>query len=465
MKWTILPNITIEKLILWGIGLATHNDGKKIMISGGVIPGSIVDIRVLKNRSNRIEGQLLRVVKKSPIEIALPSHFQIYGGCPWLAIPYEKQLEIKEQQIREVFIHNPDIVKDATWHPIVASPEIYGYRNKIEFSWGTYISDREGVHDDYRFGFHASGQFDRIIHCSYCVLGDEVVNEIFKVFDAFARENRLPTYDVRTNIGFWRHLIIRRSKKTGETMVIVSANTIYLWEGQREEFTKVLKSFISRIPAITSAYLLHNTEKADIVQGKFEHISGTPTITEKLFDLSFEISPKSFFQTNTLGAEALYGVVQSMIQTPKPILLDLYAGTGTIGMILARQSNEVYSVEIVAEASEDNRRNLKQNWITNVHVMNQPVEEFVKQWKSSNAKADVIVIDPPRVGIHPDAPGILRGLQPKEIIYVSCNPATLARDLSLISPAGEYRVTGITPVDMFPHTHHIETVVRMEKNN
>lgn len=289
------------------------------------------------------------------------------------------------------------------------------------------------------------------------------MNDIFRAFDAFARENRLPTYDVKTNIGFWRHLVIRRSKKTGETMVIVSVNTLYLGESQREEFKKALKSFISGIKVITSAYLLHNTGKADIVQGNFEHIAGTSVITEKLFDLEFEISPKSFFQTNTLGAEELYRVTADMIETEKPIVFDLYAGTGTIGMVLAHRAQEVYSVEIVPEASEDNKRNLSKNNIQNVTVVNAPVEKLLEEWKKEEKVPDVIVIDPPRAGMHPDAPGILRDFGPKEIIYVSCNPATLVRDIPLIAPNGEYRVTDITPVDMFPHTHHIEVVVRMEK--
>ncbi len=272
-------------------------------------------------------------------------------------------------------------------------------------------------------------------------------------------------------------------------MVIVSVNTIYLGEKQRDEFKKFLKSFISHIPVITSAYLLHNTGKADTVQGTYEHISGTPVITEKLFDLEFEISPKSFFQTNTLGAEELYRVTGEMIRTKNPVIFDLYAGTGTIGMVLASRAKEVYSVEIVPEASEDNIRNLAKNNIKNVTVINAPVEKVLEEWKSGKGqntkdkiqnsgldvpeqstinnqtltRPDVIVVDPPRAGMHPDAPGILREFNPAEIIYVSCNPSTLARDIALIAPNGEYRVTDITPVDMFPHTHHIEAVVRMEK--
>jgi tRNA/tmRNA/rRNA uracil-C5-methylase (TrmA/RlmC/RlmD family) len=187
-----------------------------------------VDIRVVKNRSNRIEGQILNVVKKSPLEATLPDHFQVYGGCRWLPIPYEEQTKMKEQQIREVFHHIPELTKQTTWHPIQVSPEIHGYRNKVEFSWGKYISGREGIHEEYRFGFHAAGQFDRIIDCTYCALGDEITNTLFHIFDQFARESRLPTYDTKMYTGFWRHLVIRRGKKTNETMVILSVNTSFL---------------------------------------------------------------------------------------------------------------------------------------------------------------------------------------------------------------------------------------------
>ena len=496
-KNEIIPNITIDKLILWGTGLATDpTTGKRIIISGGAIPWSIVDIRVVKNRSNRIEGQILNVVKKSPLEASLPEHFQVYGGCRWLPIPYEEQVKIKEQQIREVFHHVPELTKDTTWHPIQVSPEIYGYRNKVEFSWGKYISGREWIHEEYRFGFHAAGQFDRIIDCSYCALGDEVTNTLFHIFDQFARESRLPTYDTKIYQGFWRHLVIRRAKKTDETMVILSVNTDFLGEKTDsvvEDFRVALKSLVDVFKEkhiiVDSFYLLHNSGRADIVQGDYELISWNPIITEKLFDLTFEISPRSFFQTNTLGAEVLYRTTQDMIHTQDPIIFDLYAGTGTIGMIVANRAEKVYSVEIVPSASEDNIRNLEKNGLTNVEVVNAPVENFLKDWRwesdSNNhshrkesmiiipeqstmnnqrwTNPDVIIIDPPRAGMHPDAPEIIKNFSPQEIIYVSCNPATLARDLVIMCGTNEYRLTDITPVDMFPHTHHIETVVRLEK--
>lgn len=235
-----------------------------------------------------------------------------------------------------------------------------------------------------------------------------------------------------------------------------------------EDFRTALKSLVDIFKekniVVDSLYLLHNSGRADIVQGEYELIAGTPIISEKLFDLTFEISPRSFFQTNTLGAEVLYQTTQDMIRTESPVIFDLYAGTGTIGMIVANRAEKVYSVEIVPSASEDNIRNLEKNGLKNVEVINAPVEDFLKSWKQKGNKTpDVIIIDPPRAGMHPDAPEIIKNFAPQEIIYVSCNPATLARDLVITCGTNEYRLTDITPVDMFPHTHHIETVVRLEK--
>lgn len=185
----------------------------------------MVDLRILKVKNNRLEAQILRTVKKSPLEKDIPSKWQLYGGCKWLMIPYENQLEIKEMQIKEAFHFLREETEKTNFHDIIPSPESEHYRNKVEFSWGKYISEREGVHDEYRFGFHAAGQFDRIIDCSYCVLADDETNAIFRDIDNFAREYHLPTYDPKTGVGFWRHLVIRKGKKSGEIMLLLSVNT------------------------------------------------------------------------------------------------------------------------------------------------------------------------------------------------------------------------------------------------
>lgn len=506
-KHDILENIKIEKLIFGWSGLATASDGRKIIISGWAIPDAIVDLRVIKSKKNHLEAQIFRTVRKSPIELPIPPHWQLYGGCKWLPIPYEKQLQIKEQQITESFHSLRDETGDTSWHPIIPSPESEHYRNKVEFSWGKYISEREGIHDDYRFGFHVQGQFDRIEDCWYCVLADEMTNQIFREIDGFARDSRLPTYDPKTGVGFWRHLVVRRAKKTGEIMLIFSVN--WVWNPEQGGIKDSKEYFISNIVQqlsvkynqITSVYLLENTSRADVVQGKQVLLYGTPTITDELLWLTFEIQPKSFFQVNTLGAEKLYQKVIDSIQYKWGILLDLYAGTGTIGILLAREFAKVYSVELVTSSSEDGAKNSDRNSVLNVEFINMKVEDFAQEFASKWNRADTIVLDPPRDWLHSSAIDHILGFGAREIVYVSCNPATLVRDISLflgkemshqtsntdisqedslietkidpilkdkkneqsIKKVPKYRISDITPVDMFPHTHHIETVVRMER--
>lgn len=479
-KHEIIGNVRIDKLIFGGKWMAIAPDGKKIIISGWVIPGSVINLKILKDRKNYYEGQMLDEVKKSPIEQELPAHFQVYGGCKWLPIAYEEQLKIKETQVREAFHGIEKYWKENApiFHSIVTSPEIYGYRNKVEFSWGKYISEKENIHDEFRFGFHAQGQFDRIIDCTYCVLADEEINAIFREVDVFSRNSGLPTYDPKTNIGFWRHFVVRKAHYTNEIMLIFSVNDTYEKYTRKNEGDILIFAgkLMERFPHITSIYLLRNSWRADIVTGEAILLKGKSTITENLLGKTFEIGPKSFFQTNSLGAEKLYSVVQDMIKasplTPllwkeRGILLDLYAGTGTIGILLADRFEKVYSVELVAEASRDGAKNAKNNGVENIVFFNEKTEVFLpkfletEEWKM---KWNIsLVIDPPRDGMHPDTlPDILK-FEAKEIIYVSCNPATLARDLDYILSNSRYHVTDITPVDMFPHTHHIETVVRMEK--
>lgn len=469
-KNEILTNITIEKLIFGGKWLATATDGKKIIITGGCIPESVVDLRILKSKKSHYEAQELRVVKKSPLEVPLPEGFQMYGGAKWLTIGYADQLKIKSEQVFEAFHHLSDYTTKTVFHPIIASPEIYGYRNKVEFSWGKYISAKEEIHDEFRFGFHAQGQFDRIIDCTYCALADKETNDIFHMVDELSRASDFPTYDPKTGIGFWRHFVVRKATSSNETMLIFSFNTIYTNE-VKLFFTEIVQKLTEKFPDICSIYLLENTWKADIVTGNPVLLFGKPAITASLLGLSFEIQPKSFFQVNTLGAEKLYTEAISFIKNKWGILLDLYAGTGTIGILLSKYFEKVYSVELIESASRDGEKNAFKNDVKNVNFVCEKAEVFAKDFLEKGGKADTIVVDPPRDGMHPSTIPALLSFGAREIIYVSCNPATLARDLEVlvgktreekIEKLPKYTITDVTPVDMFPHTHHIETVVRLE---
>lgn len=426
-KNTILENIHIDKLIFGGKGLALAPDGRKIIIAGGAIPGSVVNLRVLRVKSSYLEAQIVDTVQKSPLEQELPAHFQVYGGCKWLPINYPEQLRIKAEQVRESFHNvekywNEDIKNSPVslsldsspsptlppreregnqgeeshsvlreppvFHPIVSSPEIYGYRNKVEFSWGKYISEKEGIHDTFRFGFHAQAQFDRIIDCDFCVLADDETNAIFREINEYSRKSGLPTYDPKTNIGFWRHLVVRKAHFTDEIMLIFSVNHEFEGYDRKHEGDILVLAgrLMEQFPHIVSVYLLQNSGRADIVTGEALLLKGKSTITEHLLGKTFEINPKSFFQTNSLGAEKLYTVVRDMLQTEGGTLLDLYAGTGTIGILLAERFQKVYSVELVTEASRDGAKNAQKNGVDNIVFINQKTEVFLKEFLAEKAQ-------------------------------------------------------------------------------
>lgn len=320
----------------------------------------------------------------------------------------------------------------------------------------------------------------------------------------FARESALPTYDPKTGEGFWRHLVVRKTKHTNECMLIWSVNTAYsgFTKQEKQRIVDFTETLAKKYPVIHSVYILENTGRADIVTGNTLCIYGKESISEILLGKSFEIQPKSFFQTNSLGAERLYTRTLEMCPEKGEILLDLYAGTGTIGILLSDRFQKVYSVELVESSSYDGEKNAIRNNVKNIEFINKKTEDFLPEFLDiPESKKDItLVVDPPRDGIHPDACRDILKFLANTIVYVSCNPATLVRDLQILlgvsfhhpkegntqdpedealdsPPTGDkltqddgtktnqpqYRITDITPVDMFPHTHHIETVVRLEK--
>lgn len=400
----IISPVHVEKLVFSGKGLARAEDGRAIMISGGVIPGQTVSVRVLKTRKGHIEAQVLEVLEHSSLEQPLPEHFQVYGGCKWLPIKYEDQLRIKDEQVKECFsgLANRGLIRTTVWHPIVASPEIYGYRNKLEFSFGKYISAKEEIHDEFRFGFHKQGEFDRIIDCDFCVLASDSVNEIFLEVNKLTRASGIPTYDPKTAKGVWRHLVVRESKSTGKKMLVYSLNTKDP-NFDRAVFDTVWQALSLR-PDIATQVLFHNSGLADIVTGEAEILQGPGIIQENLLGYTFEIRPKSFFQTNTVGAEVLYSTVLDLVKSSGGTLLDLYAGTGTIGILLAKHFDRVYSVEIVADSSADALVNAQINKVAHFEAVQAPVEKFLKDFIDGGKQADTLIIDPPRDGMHPSAP-------------------------------------------------------------
>lgn len=472
-KWEIIQNVRVEKLVFgwkWFARLVSDNkeiNGKAIFISGWVIPESIVNIKVLKSRKDYIDAQCQDVVKKSPFEKLHPHN--IYGdqaGSMWVNIPYEEQLKIKAGQVEESLFHTRKLQADLTILPIVPSPLVDGYRNKIEFSFWKFISGRFEKDEHFNVGFHKQWEFSKIEDFDGTILISEIANKIYKEIKDFAKASWHPVYDQFDQKWFFRHIVLRQAFFTNQIMVIFSVNHDYEWVQDLQFITDFFNTLASKYKEITSVYLSLNNGKADTAIWELKLIYGEKFIEEKLLWITFNISPKSFFQTNSYWAEKLYSEVLHLVDSNSLkdfTVLDLYGGTGTIWMVFAPHSKNVISVELVSDASKDGKENASKNKITNMDFVNAKVEDFLEDYLKKWNTADLLIIDPPRAGMHPSAlPNILK-FNTNQIIYVSCNPATLARDLDFILKNSEYMIEKVIPVDMFPHTHHIETIVSLKK--
>lgn len=487
-KGTILENIIIEKLVFWWKGMARlvssdpDLDWRVLMITGGPIPGAKVNLRVLKTRKSYLETQITQTIEKSPIEQVHPTNnYGLSGGWRWINIPYEHQLSIKQDQVIDALRGLNKLLPDDSSVadyilPIEASPIIDGYRNKVEFSFWKYISAKYDKDEQFNLGFHKQWEFSKIEDFDGCPLIDENQNMIFREIKEFCKTLGLPVYDSMKNAGFFRHIMIRKTHFSQQAMVLLSFNPEYFADKPHldpdEKYTQIktfLKTLPKKFPEIVSIYLSHNPNKADTCIGDLELLTGEATIVEDLVWLQFHISPTSFFQTNSAGAQRLYDLVISFADKDKiatQTVLDLYGWTGTIGMIFAQAGAKyVESVELVKSASKDGEKNARLNGLTNIWFTNAKVEDFLASYLSSPTSkwADLLIIDPPRAGMHPKAlPDILKfGTQ--QIIYISCNPSTLSRDLEYILQNSKYSIEKIQAMDMFPHTSHIETIVSLQK--
>ncbi len=492
----ILENIEVEKLVFWGkwfVRLEADEETWKrwrvLFITGWAIPWSIVNLRVTKKKKDFAECQITDIIKKSPIEKKHPNNpYGECGGCKWINIPYTEQLKIKQNQVEEAFFHLKKYQENIDFQEIVPSPLIDWYRNKVEFSFGKYISHKDDITQHFNVWFHKQWEFSKIQDFDGCVLIDEIQNKIYKEIKDFTKTLWLPVYDQKTQQGFFRHIMIRRTFFSDEIMILLWFNPNYSFEWNLKEKINQLNNFFQELAKkysqIKSVYFSHNTNKADICIWDLECIYGKKTIDETLLGLTFEISPQSFFQTNSHWAEKLYSKVLELAtgqtQGTAPTknsrgepcihpdnfwtVLDLYGWTGTIWMIFANNwASKVHSVELMTSSSKDWEKNAEKNWITNMTFVNKKVEDFLWWFLESWEKADLLIIDPPRAGMHPKAlPNILK-FKTKQIIYVSCNPATLSRDLDFILQNSDYTIETVVPVDMFPHTHHIETIVSLKR--
>lgn len=487
-KNDILENILIEKLVFWWKWFARlkHTnpdlDWRVIFITWWAIPWTIANLRVLKKKKAFLETQLLDIVKKSPIEVENKENkYWMSWGWKWINIPYEEQLKIKQEQIKESLNVIKKYDENINFLDIEPSPTINWYRNKVEFSFWKYISHRDNIEESFNVWFHKQWEFSKIEDYDWAPLIDEVQNEIYREIKKFSKTLWLPVYDQMRAEWFFRHLLIRKTHFSNEMMILISFNPLYFSKNtklNKNEKLDLIKDFFIKLawkyPIIKSIYYSHNVNKSDTCIWDLELIYGKSTITEKLLNLSFNISPTSFFQTNSSWAEKLYSKVIDFasphLTSPKGrgieemTILDLYGWTWTIWMIFAQAwAKQVTSVEMVKSASLDWMENAKLNKLQNIDFVNAKVEDFLEDYIKSEKKADLLVIDPPRAWMHPWALPNILSFNTKQIIYVSCNPATLARDLEYILKNSEYKIEKIQAMDMFPHTHHIETIVSLVK--
>lgn len=459
----VLTNIEIETVAAEGKALA-HVDGKVLFVPQ-CIPGDVVDVRILRKRSGFMEGMAVNLVTPSPLRIApFCPHYGVCGGCKWQPLPYEWQLKYKQQQVTDQLVRIGHLELPEI-QPIIGSEQTRYYRNKLEFTfsnrrWLLPGEDPEALSETERLGlgFHISNFFDKVLDIRECHLQPEPSNAIRMFIREYAVQHGLSFFDLREQTGFLRNLIVRTAS-TGQVMVIV----VFARES-REERTALLDAVQARFPEITSLHYVINGKRNDSISDlECELYSGQACIYEQMEDLKFRIGPKSFYQTNSRQAYRLYSVVREFAQLQgDEIVYDLYTGTGTIALFLSGQARKVVGIEYVQEAIDDARTNACANGIANaVFYAGDMKDMLTAGFIGQNGRPDVVVLDPPRAGIHPDVAKVLLEAEPCKIVYVSCNPASQARDLSWL--ADKYRITRVQPVDMFPHTHHVENVVALEK--
>lgn len=463
----ILEKVEIEAVAAEGKCVAHVND--MVVFVPFVVPGDVVDLQVRKKRHSYCEATVVRMVQSSPIRIVPKcEHFGICGGCKWQNLPYKEQLAAKQQQVIDQLtrigkVELPEI------SPILGSEKTEEYRNKLEFACSNkrwYTKEElealpEGVGlAQGAIGFHITGAFDKIYPIEKCVLMDDYCNKVRNAIYNYALEHNLTFFDIREQHGLLRDIMMRNSN-TGEWLVLVQFH--YDEVGDEERAMGLMQFIADEFQEITSLLYVDNQKGNDTFNDlELTVFKGNDHIFELMEDLRFKVGAKSFYQTNTDQAYHLYSVARNFANlTGNELVYDLYTGTGTIANFVAKKAKKVIGIEYVPEAIEDAKINSEINNIANTlfyagDMKDILTEEFVKQ----HGRPDVIITDPPRAGMHADVVNVILGAHPQRIVYVSCNPATQARDLALLDK--DYRVVAVQPVDMFPHTPHVENVVLLE---
>ncbi|WP_436414320.1 23S rRNA (uracil(1939)-C(5))-methyltransferase RlmD [Petrimonas sp.] len=426
-----------------------------------VVPGDVVDVQLTKKKSSYGEGKAVRFESFSENRTeAFCSHFGVCGGCKWQILPYDEQLKFKHKQVTDNLqrigkIELPEI------SPILGTPETTFYRNKLEFTFSNkrWLTEKE-ISTDKEFmqmnalGFHIPGMFDKVLDINKCWLQDDLSNQIRNAVREFCLQNDYTFFDLRNQNGLMRTLIVRNTS-IGEWMVIV-----VFYEDDAEKRERLLNFIADKFPQLTSLLYIINQKANDTITDQEVLVwSGRDYIVEEMEGLKFKIGPKSFYQTNSRQAYNLYKIAREFAGlSGNELVYDLYTGTGTIANFIARDAKKVIGIEFVEEAIEDARKNSRNNHIENTLFFAGDMRKILTQdFINEHGRPDVIITDPPRAGMHDDVIETILFAEPQRVVYVSCNPATQARDLSLLDT--KYRVTHVQPVDMFPHTHHVENVV------
>lgn len=467
----IISGIAAEGKSLSKIKLKETDENPMVVFIPYGAPGDLVNIKIDRIKHSFAEGHITKILKPSDLRIDPKcEYFGVCGGCKWQHLPYEEQLKFKRQQVVDAFtrigkIEIPEIPET------IKSDKIWNYRNKMEYtfsnkrwkSWEEIRGEKEAREGDNALGFHIPGSFDKVLQINKCCLQEEVGDKIRNYIYKYALDHDLSFYDIKSNHGLLRTLMIR-PLESGELMVC-----LVFGEDDKENMEELMNSLINEFPEITTLVFVINKKLNDsIADQEVKVFKGRGYVEERMGDLKFRISAKSFYQTNSQQAENLYktaaefaGLYDVKNEENKPLIYDLYTGAGTIANFVAEKASKVIGIEYVEDAIKDASINSEINGITNTEffagdMKNVLTEEFIGE----HGQPDVMIVDPPRAGMHEDVVNVILKTEPMTIVYVSCNPATQARDLSLLD--SKYKVTKVQPVDMFPHTHHVENVVKLE---
>lgn len=475
----LLENITIEAVAAEGKCITRVDD--QVIFVPFCVPGDVVDLQVVKKKHKYCEAKVVRFIKKSDVrQEPMCEHFGICGGCKWQNLPYEEQIKAKQKQVEDQLTRIGKI-ELPEFRPIMGSVKTQEYRNKIEFGcsnkrWFTSeelaqlpqkeddtVTSLKERHAQNAIGFHITGAFDKIYPIKKCWLMDDLCNEIRNFVFEYADSHNYTFYDLREQHGLLRDMMIRNSN-TGEWMLVFQFH--YDEEGDEQRALELMQQVADKFPQITSLMYVDNQKGNDTINDlELILFKGNDHIFELMEDLKFKVGPKSFYQTNTEQAYHLYCVAREFANlTGNELVYDLYTGTGTIANFVAHKAKKVIGIEYVPEAIEDAKVNSQVNNIENTLFYAGDMKDILtNDFIAQHGRPDVIITDPPRAGMHPDVVNVILNAAPNRIVYVSCNPATQARDLQLMDD--HYKVAAVQPVDMFPHTPHVENVVLLEKRS